>query len=64
MKSVPSTYKGTVWLMLSEGSVVEPEPRSEIKLPPGAEAEIMNCGSGSFLFTTDLRKFHRKNHSC
>ncbi len=27
---------------------------AEIKLPPGAE--ITNCGSGSFLFTTDLKK--------
>jgi hypothetical protein len=26
---------------------------AEIKLPPGAGAEITNCGSGSFLFTTD-----------
>jgi hypothetical protein len=27
---------------------------AEIKLPPGAGDEIMNCGSGSFLFTIDL----------
>ncbi len=28
-------------------SVVEPEPRgAKIKLPPGATAEIANCGSG------------------
>ncbi len=33
---------------------------AEITLPPGAGAEIMNCGSGSFLFTTDLKKFYRK----
>ncbi len=46
--------------MLSEGSVVEPDPRAEIRLLPGAEAEIMNCGSGSFLFTTDLKTFYRK----
>jgi hypothetical protein len=38
------------------------EPRAEFKLPPGAGAEITNCGSGSFLFTTDLKKL--KNHGC
>jgi hypothetical protein len=32
----------------------------EIKLPPGAGAEITNCGSGSFLFTPDLKKFYFK----
>jgi hypothetical protein len=44
-------------------SLVEPEPRAERsrkKLPPGAGAEITNCGSGSFLFITDLKKFYRK----
>ncbi len=37
-------------------SVVDQEPRSRnfIELPPGAGAEITNCGFGSFLFTTDL----------
>jgi hypothetical protein len=39
---------------------------AEIKLPPEAEAEITNCGSGSssgsFLFITDLKKFYRKSH--
>jgi hypothetical protein len=48
--------------MLSEGSVVEPEQRAKIKLPP--KAEITDCGSGcssgSFLFTTGLKTFHRK----
>ncbi len=45
------------------GSVPEPEPRAEIKLPPGAAgAEITNCDSGSFRFTTDLKKFYGKNH--
>jgi hypothetical protein len=34
---------------------------AEIKLPPGDGAEIRTCGSGSFLFTTDLKKFYRKN---
>jgi hypothetical protein len=29
-------------------------------LPPGAGAEFTNCGSGSFLFTTDLKKLYRK----
>jgi hypothetical protein len=33
---------------------------AEIKFPPEAGAEITNCGSGSFLFFTDLRKFRRK----
>ncbi len=37
---------------------------AEIKLPPGAGAEITNWGPGSgfgsFLFTTDLKKFYRK----
>jgi hypothetical protein len=35
---------------------------AEIKLPPGAGAEITNFGSGSFLFTgtTDFKKFYRK----
>jgi hypothetical protein len=28
--------------------------------PPGARAEITNCGSGFFLFNTDLKKFYRK----
>jgi hypothetical protein len=27
---------------------------------PVPKAEITNCGSGSFLFTTDLKKFYRK----
>ncbi len=31
-----------------------------IKLAPGAGAEITNCGSGYFLFITDLKKFRRK----
>ncbi len=35
---------------------LETEPRSRNKLPPRARAEITNCGSGSFLFTTDLKK--------
>jgi hypothetical protein len=30
---------------------------TEIKLPPGAGAEITNCGSGSFLFIKYLNKF-------
>jgi hypothetical protein len=37
---------------------------AEIKLPPVAVAEIVNCvsssGSGSFLFAIDLKKFYRK----
>jgi hypothetical protein len=37
---------------------------AEIKLPPGAGAEITHLGSGSFLFTTDLKKFYLKNHDC
>jgi hypothetical protein len=36
----------------------------EIELPPGAEAEVTNCGnssgSDSFLFTTDLKKCYKK----
>jgi hypothetical protein len=34
--------------------------RAEIKLPPGAGAEITNCGSGFFLFIKDLKKCYRK----
>jgi hypothetical protein len=39
------------------GAVAERQ-RAEIKLPPGAGAEITKygSGSGSFLFTTDLKK--------
>jgi hypothetical protein len=41
---------------------------AEIKLPPGAGAEITNCGSGSgfssgsgsFLVIKDSKKFYRK----
>jgi hypothetical protein len=33
---------------------------AEIELPPGAGAEIINCGSGSFLFVTDVKKFYTK----
>jgi hypothetical protein len=33
---------------------------AEIEMPPGAGAEITNCGSGSFLFITDLKKFIEK----
>jgi hypothetical protein len=38
------------------------KPKAEIKLTPGAGAEITNCGSGSgsFLFIKDLKKFYRK----
>jgi hypothetical protein len=50
---------------------VEPEPGAEepkINYRPGGGAEFANCGSGcgsssgsgSFLFTTDLKKFYRK----
>jgi hypothetical protein len=35
---------------------------AEIKLPPGAGAETMNCGSSFFLFIKDLKKFYRKKH--
>ncbi len=47
-------------------SAAEPEPRAEIKLPlgAGAGAEITNCGSGSFLFTTDLKNIIAKKHGC
>jgi hypothetical protein len=31
---------------------------AEIKLPPGAGAEITNCGSSSFLFFKDLKKLY------
>jgi hypothetical protein len=31
---------------------------AEIKLPPGAGAEITNRGSGSFLFSTDMKKLY------
>ncbi len=31
---------------------------AEIKLPPGAEIKI--CGSGSFLFITDLKECYRE----
>jgi hypothetical protein len=37
-------------------SVVDPKPRTEIKMPPGARAEITNCGSGSLLVITDLEE--------
>jgi hypothetical protein len=39
-----------------------PGSGAEIKLPPGDGAEITKCGSssGSFLFTTDLKKLYRK----
>jgi hypothetical protein len=33
-------------------------PGAEIKLPLGAAIKI--CGSGSFLFTADLKNFYRK----
>ncbi len=33
---------------------------AEIKLRPGDGAEITNCSSGSFLFTTQLKKFDGK----
>jgi hypothetical protein len=33
---------------------------AEIKLTTGTRAKITNCGSGSFLFTADLKKFDRK----
>ncbi len=37
---------------------------AEIKLPPVAGVKITHWGSGSFLFTTDLKKVDRKNHVC
>jgi hypothetical protein len=43
-------------------NVSEPEPGAEIKLPPGAGAEITNFGSDTFLFITDL--LEKKNHGC
>ena len=41
-----------------------PGSGAEIKLPPGDGAEITKCGSssGSFLFTTDLKKFYRQKN--
>jgi hypothetical protein len=39
---------------------LEPEAKEPKLNPPRAGAEITNCGSGSFLFTTDLKKFYRK----
>jgi hypothetical protein len=36
---------------------------AEITLPTGAGAEIKNCGSGSYLFTTDSKKYYRINHA-
>jgi hypothetical protein len=42
-------------------SVEELEPRAEeprLKRPPGAGTEITKCGSGSFLFTKDSKKFY------
>jgi hypothetical protein len=41
-------------------SLAEMETRAEIKLPPGAGAEITNRGSGSFLFIKDFKKFYRR----
>ncbi len=32
---------------------------AQIKLRPEAGTEIANCGSGSFLFTMNLKKFGR-----
>jgi len=29
-------------------------------MPPRAKAEITNCGSGFFLFITELKKFYKK----
>jgi hypothetical protein len=37
---------------------VDPEPRAETEIKLTAGAEITNCGSGSFLFTTELKKFY------
>jgi hypothetical protein len=43
-----------VYLFLTVRGAVAESREAEIKLPPGAE--IKNCGSGSFLFITDLKK--------
>ncbi len=55
------------WAQQDSKAQVQPSPvlwsRSrgvEIRLHPGAGAEIINCGSGSFLFITDLKKFYTK----
>jgi hypothetical protein len=36
------------------------EKQVRYKLPPGAGAELTNCGSGSLLFIKDLKKFLEK----
>jgi hypothetical protein len=38
------------------------EPK--LKRPPAAGTEITKCGSGSFLFTKDSKKFYFKNPGC
>jgi hypothetical protein len=57
-----STGKSVFAFPLSVKQCCGTESRgAEIKLPPGAGAEITNCGSGSFfLFTTDFKKFYWK----
>ncbi len=56
-----STGKSVFAFLLSVNLCCGAESRgAKIKLPPGAGAEITNCGSGSFLFTTDFKKLYCK----
>ncbi len=48
------------WIFLSVLQSRSQSRGAEIKLPLGAGAVITNCGSGSFLFLNDFKKFYRK----
>jgi hypothetical protein len=56
----PSIYYQLIWPQCC-GAGADSQG-AEIRLPPGAGAEIMHCGATFFLFTTDMKKYCRKNH--
>ncbi len=65
MKSVPSTYTtGSVWLMLSEGSVVGQEPRTEkLNCLPEPKQKLWIAAPAPFYFLPQTwRNFIDKNH--
>jgi hypothetical protein len=50
-----------IWAIISlKSSIAEPEPKLQIAAPAPGYGSSSSSVSGSFLFTTDLKKIYRK----